>query len=302
MELSIKEYIARAKELEIAVYMQKQLMARHETIIVESCPKEPGVPMYDALPVDDAKIPVRERIAVPVGILMGIAIAAVLAAVFTGKLVYLCAFCALLCIAICVYLHVNNKRDYEYDVERYNWLKAEYEDRLQFVQEKNSKREEEYDHSMTVYRADLSEHTQNAERSRRLHGECLANLENALSEHYAMDVVYPKYRELVAITTIDEYLQSGRCSALEGAEGAYNLYEMELRQNIVIGKLATILDNMEQIKSNQYSLYNELSKVENDINIITYQLSRLKDAAKLNAYWAEMNARIAAAPKIITRI
>lgn len=42
-----------------------------------------------------------------------------------------------------------------------------------------------------------------------------------------MGVIYPKYLTLPAVTTIYEYLESGRCDSLAGANGSYNLYESE---------------------------------------------------------------------------
>lgn len=40
----------------------------------------------------------------------------------------------------------------------------------------------------------------------------------------------------------------------------YNLYESELRQNIVINSLQKITSNLEAIRNNQYVLYTELSR------------------------------------------
>lgn len=62
----------------------------------------------------------------------------------------------------------------------------------------------------------------------------LRKTKQLLRKLYSADVVYPKYRNMVAMCTIYEYLASGRCETLDGAQGAYNLYEAEIRQNIVI--------------------------------------------------------------------
>ena len=55
-------------------------------------------------------------------------------------------------------------------------------------------------------------------------------LERALqirSDLYSCNVIFSKYRTLPAIASILEYLESGRCEALSGPDGAYNLYESE---------------------------------------------------------------------------
>jgi hypothetical protein len=93
--------------------------------------------------------------------------------------------------------------------------------------------------------------------------------------------VSPKYQNLVAVSTIYEYLASGRCDRLEGPNGAYNLYEMELRQNIVIGQLSTITEHLEQIKENQYTLYYEIQNANRNSESM---LSSIGDDVKFSAY------------------
>ena len=90
--------------------------------------------------------------------------------------------------------------------------------------------------------------------------EIKSNIEYTLQRIYSTNVIYPKYRSLVPVTMFCEYLASGRCSALEGHEGAYNIYENELRQNIIISKLDTIASKLDSIKSSQYLLYTSISE------------------------------------------
>lgn len=47
-------------------------------------------------------------------------------------------------------------------------------------------------------------------------------------------ILYPKYRNIVPVSMFIDYLASHRCEKLEGHEGAYNLYENELRLNSII--------------------------------------------------------------------
>lgn len=83
----------------------------------------------------------------------------------------------------------------------------------------------------------------------------LEDVEKTLKQYYALDIIYPKYRNLVAISTFIEYLESGRCKSLYGYTGCYNLYEQELKQNIIIGKLEQILLQLDQIKKMQFATY-----------------------------------------------
>jgi len=60
---------------------------------------------------------------------------------------------------------------------------------------------------------------------------------------------------LTAVTQIHEYFSVGRCSELTGHAGAYNLYESELRQNIIISNVEQINNKMNELARNQHNLY-----------------------------------------------
>ena len=88
-------------------------------------------------------------------------------------------------------------------------------------------------------------------------------IEDLLKKMYDMNILYPKYRNFVAVATIYEYFDSGRCTLLEGHEGAYNMYENEVRLNVIISKLSDILDDLETIKNNQIILYKSIKEGNN---------------------------------------
>ena len=77
-----------------------------------------------------------------------------------------------------------------------------------------------------------------------------------------------------------EYLSAGRCDALEGTYGAYNLYESECRANLIISQLNQIFESLEQIKKNQFTVYNELQAIKVAINDLAYSMDRLGDSLK----------------------
>lgn len=76
-----------------------------------------------------------------------------------------------------------------------------------------------------------------------------------LNEMYNLGVVFPKYRNIVMINSIFESLSSGRCSSLEGANGAYNILEQEIRLDRIISQLDDVILRLSQIRQNQYLLY-----------------------------------------------
>ena len=83
--------------------------------------------------------------------------------------------------------------------------------------------------------------------------------DSALRTFYSCDVIYPKYRTLPALTSICEYFESGRCDTLTGVNGAYNLYEDEVRKDRIISQLNTIIEQLDSIRNNQYLLYTQLT-------------------------------------------
>lgn len=109
----------------------------------------------------------------------------------------------------------------------------------------------------------------------------LKKLVETRNELYNRNLVYGKYRNYVALTALYEYLDSARCDSLEGTNGAYNLYESELRSNEIINQLSKIVTSLDSIKANQFMLYQELRKtndilsnLSNSIDNAVYELSR----------------------------
>lgn len=113
-----------------------------------------------------------------------------------------------------------------------------------------------------------------------------------------MDIIYAKYRHsLVAISSFYEYLSSRRCYSLEGPDGAYNIFETEIRQNIIIQKLDEAIRKLDQIKENQYMLY---SAIQDSNNTTTRLYKKIDEASRTmkrieeNTSISEYNTRITA--------
>lgn len=122
----------------------------------------------------------------------------------------------------------------------------------------------------------------------------LKKIISARDELYSYDIIYGKYRNYVALTTLYEYLDSGRCITLEGPEGAYNLFELESRTNEVVVQLKTLVTSLESLKENQFMLYEEMKKVNNNLNIINESLDKAVEGIEY-LQWTERetNAHLA---------
>ena len=125
----------------------------------------------------------------------------------------------------------------------------------------------------------------------------VSQISNTLDSLYSLDIIHPKYRNMVAVIRILEYFDSGRCTALTGTGGAYNKYEKEIRQDAIISKLDTAINCLYQIRDTQYMLYESLEDCLDELGAITTQNDKListnQDISQ-NSAIAAYNSKIAA--------
>lgn len=186
------------------------------------------------------------------------------------------------------YVKEKAKFDEEYAKaeKEYNKLKTESEKkhkkRSAELEREQQNREKlldmKYDDEVKQWELRCEEINNNVQEAKNVAHRLLVPIreaETTLSKLYATDVIYPKYRSMAAVCTIYEYLASGRCQELEGPNGAYNLYESELRQEMIIDKLDIVIENLENIQRNQYQLYVKLNTIESTIRSIDLKLSNI---------------------------
>ena len=194
-------------------------------------------------------------------------------------------------------------RTYQEDLEKYEKKQEEndalYQEELKAYQIDCQKAEEEYQHKMELFH--------HAEEAVAQLDAPLKETENNLDKLYNVDVIYSKYRNMVAICSFYEYFLSGRCTKLTGPDGAYNLYEAELRQNLIINKLDNIIEELDQIKANQYALYMELRSaktvtegISGDIKGILSELLTISETSHITAACSEAAAKNTEALKYLT--
>lgn len=166
----------------------------------------------------------------------------------------------------------------------------QYEQAMQCYRTAMLEADKEYNAQMQAYDLETNEQLRKFDEVHEI-------LTKSLDEWYSLNVVYEKYRNLVAIATIYEYFDSRRCAALEGRDGAYNMYEGELCANVIIGSLTQIISDLDQIKCGQYALYKQLSCANAKVTTL---LQNIQDAQELTVHYAEAAAIAAAADKKIT--
>ena len=311
-EVDLKAYTTKAMELEVAIYTQKKLMDAHKDVIREQHPVEPRKKEV-AKPETPKRRPNMVNTNSPGGFGLFVALMIImgifgLICLFSGEMILL-SLIGIVVGGIGVKIAVEMVQESkEHDAQEaiieqeYRAAQAKYPELLKAYEAEVAAANAAYSEAMVVYNNDVMVYNSDSASVMEQHKATLSTLEQALEMLYDENVIFPKYRNMVAIITINEYLMSGRCFELEGPNGAYNLYEMELRQNIIIGQLATVIDNLEQIRNNQFSLYRELVHTNDTVNQIIYELRDLRKTTKLSAYFAGVTAKIAASPKIIKGI
>lgn len=281
------EYVRRAKDLEISVYEAKQINDKFPESYVAQMPKRPAEPRYLSGMIPP---PPQEPDEQNTGGAAAACFIVALVFLFFGinSLSALNFLIAGLATIVAVGILIDGKRRQEREEEEYQAKLQEYENnlgqyqlRLSEIESENQKRRDMYEKQLVAYSEEDADYESRGKAVMHELFDAKWNLEEALISLYEEGIIYSKYRNLVAVSTIYEYLASGRCDQLEGPNGAYNLYEMELRQNIVIGQLSTITEHLEQIKENQYTLYYEIQNANRNSESM---LSSIGDDVKFSAY------------------
>ena len=88
----------------------------------------------------------------------------------------------------------------------------------------------------------------------------LLDAKTTLSKLYEKNIIHPKYRNLIAIAQLYDYINIGRCKELDGPEGAYNMFEQEKNNGLLINDLDMSLFKLEKYESAMYTLVDLLRK------------------------------------------
>lgn len=178
----------------------------------------------------------------------------------------------------------KEKKKYK-EMEYKKWIKKQYESNPKLIKLQNEKAEclqmiddpkkyldKQMKNSPSVVVRDMTD-------------QDLADCTNVLKKAYeaektylSLDILFPKYATLPAVATIYEYFMTGRCNELGGPNGAYNLFESEIRANRVIEQLDAINEKLDQIKSNQYTLYNAVQSVNSQLSNLNNLAGKMIDS------------------------
>ncbi len=238
----------------------------------------------------------------------------------------------------------DSMSQYNHQMELYKNAKLSYEEKIKDVASKlEKKREEDEKRNASLKEKELESVEKDEKEYRRKLVNIKETIEQYISSSYpylmdiiiceemeeikghlkdlfdcegkllALNVINKKYLDLAALTTILDYYESERVTELKGPDGAYNLYEAELKTNIIIGKLDKVIESLDDIRNSQFLLYDKLNGIHRSIDKMTEkmekgmdsitrelkafhrdnnnQLEMIKKNTALTAYYSEKNAQ-----------
>ncbi len=103
---------------------------------------------------------------------------------------------------------------------------------------------------------------------------------NILEKYYSKNIIFAKYRSIIPVCMFYEYIISGRCNRLDGHEGAYNLYEQELRMQIITNQLSEIIKRLDVIAENQYTLVTALRESKEEVQVLSNFVQKQTDVLR----------------------
>lgn len=309
--IQLKEYLKIAFELESSIFTYKKVITDYSNQRKNNIPKEPKL----VLPKEPTLISADKTSSVSeennkygkyfAGLCISFLIALSLLMMTIGAVSVSPILYAIVLVFIGVgcyfsYLaykqHQRVKEEKNRITTKNNELKNIYERQLQNYKAEDSNARKKYIENLTKYKSDLELYEKNTDERLSELTSVLKQQQNALNKLYAADIIYSKYRNFVAIATIYEYFESGRCCTLDGSNGAYNLYEGELRSNIIISSLNQIIINLEDIKIGQYALYEQINR---STVAVGEMLNCINNSQLLTAHYARAAALAASADRVI---
>lgn len=298
---NVKEYLKNVFDLEGALYQHQQLVDGYISQRQNDAPSEPVklLPSPPTEPVPRALPSFGDTLDSPImqslfGLFIAFALCS-LVLLLSAWLMFIpqltiAALLITLFVGILFFTIANAQRAKIKSANQADFDKYEKAMEAHQIDVNNSKKK--YSNEMQIYTQQIAVYNRETDEQLKRFDEVKAILQTSLTELYSLNIVYSKYRNFVTIATIYEYFDSGRCTELEGPNGAYNMYEGELRSNIVISSLSQIISDLGQIKNGQYALYEQITRSNENV---TRLLSNIYDAQMLNAYYSGATAIAATA-------
>lgn len=96
-----------------------------------------------------------------------------------------------------------------------------------------------------------------------------------LGRFYSQNIVFPKYRNMVMVCSLYEYICAGRCNSLEGHEGAYNILETEIRLERIVTQLDKVISMLDGIHQTQYVIYTAIQEANRKLGTLKGEMNQM---------------------------
>lgn len=254
---SMINYLESIIELEKAKYEQEQIIANINNRI--SCLNNPKLNVYQSMPIrPEAEMSTPSLVLYTIGLTVALIIVLNLPIISKISLITTAAVIFyILCIIVFISIFIEHLADIE-----------TYEGKCDSVAAENLRIEKDNNSIISENKLKVSK----LRKDLNIINSSLKRTKSVLHSYYAINVLYPKYQNWVAVASILEYYQAGVCHKLEDVDGAYNKYDQEVLLKTIICSLGDILANLEEIKNNQYLLYKAITGSNRNIN---YMMNRL---------------------------
>lgn len=307
----LEEYCKAVLQFEVSQYVLSQARDSIHELLKKSKPHKPVLKLPAMPPVSMSKRPVepahptllvfKSQIFIVILIISAALTIVTLTSIFEHDemliLAILFLFIDLFTISFLIFIPISNKKHYdkavhEYD-EKYDVFKKELEEYDSTYAKKRISAERDYQKKCSKLKELHEQETGNYEAQFRVFQSLEKEAEQLsltytettrqLQILYDQNIIFTKYRNLIAMAAITEYIESGRCNRLEGMGGAYNLFEEEIRLNLIITQLSKVVECLDQIRTSQYLLYSELSaanahlsRIANDVQNTLNEVKSIK--------------------------
>ena len=184
-------------------------------------------------------------------------------------------------------VYASDKNDAERMQQK---IEADYQARVAAVEASNVSLRKEHEWRMNAYQ----QHIQLLTASRQALSRNLAQFQSRLEtanlkreQIYAKGTIYPGFRNPVAVFTLREYLRMGICTELEGPNGAYSQYMLDVRTSRILSSIDDLRDAIvSSISQLQMALVAEIQETNRSIErlgeSIYYNLNQLEQSLRLS--------------------
>lgn len=171
---------------------------------------------------------------------------------------------------VALFIFIRNAAKFKAETKDINYLADDDSKRRQEIILKDRESNAKNDWSVTVVEESVLKDSQQEI------SEALQEAKKNLNDIYAQNVLPERYRSFSAVATLYDYLETGRCNAIQGHGGIYDTYENDLRQGLIIERLTEVRDSMRRIEANQQMLYMELEQANSALSSISSSLAGIE--------------------------